>query len=66
MAAALQRSGRESNAESNGSGIATTTFDPGGHSRRQRPQAAKVRCPETYLWQPAETVCPNCDVLHSE
>jgi hypothetical protein len=32
----------------------------------QRPKAAEVRCPETFVWQPAGSVCPDCDVLHSE
>jgi len=37
---------------------------PGGGP--QRPKAAEVLCPETFVWQPAGTVCPVCDVVHGE
>lgn len=33
---------------------------------RHGPKAANVRCPATFLWQPVGTVCPDCEVVHSE
>jgi hypothetical protein len=40
--------------------------DRGAGGGRLRPKAADVRCPVTYIWQPAGTVCSSCDVVHSE
>jgi hypothetical protein len=40
--------------------------DPGAGGGRRRPIAAKERCPVTYMWLPAGSICPDCDVVHSE
>ena len=40
--------------------------DRGAGGGRQRPKAAEVLCPVTYLLHPAGSVCPDCDVAHSE
>lgn len=40
--------------------------DRGAGGGRQRPKAAELRCPVTYLWQPAGAVCPSCDTVHNE
>lgn len=38
----------------------------GAGGGRPRPEASGLRCPVTYLWQPAGTVCPSCEVVHVE
>ena len=38
--------------------------DRGTGGGRQQPRASQVRCPVTFLWQPAGTVCQECDEVH--